>query len=152
MCGRWRSLNGWARCSGCEDNGEVGIRQNLFWYNRTVPPSLPKLSASFFQEIGTGNEPVREWLKSMSRDDRRAIGIDIQTVQFSWPIGKPLADHIEGDIWEIRTRLDNRVARILFVIEDASVVLLHGFIKKTQKTPLAELDIARQRLKRMRAR
>ena len=88
----------------------------------------------------------------MSRDDRRAIGIDIQTVQFSWPIGKPLADHIEGDIWEIRTRLDNRVARILFVIEDASVVLLHGFIKKTQKTPSAELDIARQRLKRMRAR
>lgn len=117
-----------------------------------MPPPLPKLSASFFQEIGTGNEPVREWLKSMSRDDRRAIGIDIQTVQFSWPIGKPLADHIEGDIWEIRTRLDNRVARILFVIEDASVVLLHGFIKKTQKTPSAELDIARQRLKRMRAR
>ena len=117
-----------------------------------MPPSLPKLSACFFQEIGTGNEPVREWLKSMSRYDRRAIGIDFQTVQFSWPIGKPLADHIEGDIWEIRTRLDNRVARILFVIEDASVVLLHGFIKKTQKTPLAELDIARQRLKRMRAR
>lgn len=95
---------------------------------------------------------MREWLKSMSRDDRRAIGIDIQTLQFSWPIGKPLADHIEGDIWEIRTRLDNRIARILFVIEDASVVLLHGFIKKTQKTPSAELDIARQRLKRMRAR
>lgn len=88
----------------------------------------------------------------MSRDDRRAIGVDIQTVQFSWPIGKPLADHIEGDIWEIRTRLDNRIARILFVIEDASVVLLHGFIKKTQKIPPAELDIARQRLKRMRAR
>ena len=94
---------------------------------------------------------MREWLRSLPRDDRRAIGIDIQTVQFSWPIGKPLADHIEGDIWEIRTRLNDRIARILFVIEGASVVLLHGFIKKTQKTPPSELDTARQRLKRMRA-
>ena len=94
---------------------------------------------------------MRDWLKTFSREDRRLIGIDIQTVQFSWPIGKPLADHIEGDIWEIRTRLDNRIARVLFVIENSSVVLLHGFIKKTQKTPIAELEVARQRLKRMRA-
>lgn len=91
-------------------------------------------------------------MKSLSREDRRAVGIDIQSVQFSWPIGKPLADHIEGEIWEIRTRLDNRIARILFVIEGASVVLLHGFIKKTQKTPSEELNVARQRLKRMRGR
>jgi phage-related protein len=63
-----------------------------------------------------------------------------------------LADHIDGDIWEIRTRLDNRIARILFVIEEGVVVLLHGFIKKTQKTPSSELDIAKQRLKRMRGR
>ena len=94
---------------------------------------------------------MRDWLKTFPREDRRLIGIDIQTVQFSWPIGKPLADHVEGDIWEIRTRLDNRIARLLFVIENASVVLLHGFIKKTQKTPIAELEVARQRLKRMRA-
>ena len=117
-----------------------------------MPPSLPKFSATFFVESGTGTEPVREWLKSLSREDRRAIGVDIQTVQFSWPIGKPLADHLEGEIWEIRTRLDNRIARVLFVIEGTSVVLVHGFIKKTQKTPAAELDVARQRLKRMRGR
>ncbi len=103
-------------------------------------------------EAGTGTEPVREWLNSLSREDRRAIGVDIQTVQFSWPIGKPLADHLEGEIWEIRTRLDNRIARVLFLIEGTSVVLVHGFIKKTQKTPAAELDVARQRLKRMRGR
>lgn len=117
-----------------------------------MPPSLPKFNATFFHEAGTETEPVREWLKSLSREDRRAIGIDIQTVQFSWPIGKPLADHVEGEIWEIRTRLDNRIARILFVIDGASVVLLHGFIKKTQKTPSEELGVARQRLKRMRGR
>ncbi len=68
--------------------------------------------------------------------------MDIQTVQFSWPIGKPLADHLEGEIWEIRTLLDNRIARVLFVIEGTSDVLVHGFIKKTQKTPAAELDVA----------
>ena len=124
---------------------------NLFWYNETVTRNLPKYSAIFFQEAGTGTEPVRDWLKTFSREDRRLIGIDIQTVQFSWHIGKPLADHIEGDIWEIRTRLDNRIARLLFVIESSSVVLLHGFIKKTQKTPIAELKVAQQRLKRMRA-
>ena len=117
-----------------------------------MPPSLPKFSATFFVEAGTGTEPVREWLKSLSREDRRAIGVDVQTVQFSWPIGKPLADHLEGEIWEIRTRLDNRIARVLFVIEGTSVVLVHGFIKKTQKTPAAELDVARQRVKRMRER
>jgi hypothetical protein len=70
----------------------------LFWYVSLVPLSLPKLNATFFHEAGTGTEPVREWLKSLSREDRRAIGIDIQTVQFSWPIGKPLANHIEGKI------------------------------------------------------
>ena len=117
-----------------------------------MSPSLPKFTATFFREAGTGTEPVREWLQSLSREDRRAIGIDLQTVQFSWPIGKPLADLIEGEIWEIRTRLDNRIARLLFVVEDTSVVLLHGFIKKTQKTPANELDVARQRLKRMRGR
>jgi phage-related protein len=117
-----------------------------------MPPSLPKFDAKFFREAGTGSEPVREWLKSLSREDRRAVGIDIQTVQFSWPIGKPLADHIEGEIWEIRTRLNNRIARILFVIDGTSVVLLHGFIKKSQKTPDEALNLARQRLKRMRGR
>jgi phage-related protein len=125
---------------------------NHFWYDHVVPPNSPKLSAKFFQEAGSNSEPVREWLKTLTRDERRAIGADIQTVQFSWPIGKPLADHIDGDIWEIRTWLDNRIARILFVIEEGAVVLLHGFIKKTQKTPSSELDIAKQRLKRLRGR
>ena len=91
----------------------------------------------------------------LSVDEKREIGSDIKTVQFGWPcwpIAMPLTDHIEGDIWEVRTRLSTRIARVLFVIEGTSVVLVHGFIKKTQKTPAAELDVARQRLKRMRGR
>jgi phage-related protein len=80
----------------------------------------------------------------------REIGSDIKTVQFGWPIGMPLVDHIEGEIWEVRTRLSTRIARVLFVLEGSSMVLLHGFIKKERKTPKADLDLAKQRLKKMR--
>ena len=83
---------------------------------------------------------------------RKTIGEDIKTVQFGWPLGMPLVDHIEGDIWEIRIKLDNRIARVLFVIVNKTMILLHGFIKKDQKTPKPELDLAKQRLKTLRGK
>jgi phage-related protein len=64
----------------------------------------------------------------------------------------PLVGHIDGDIWEVRIKLDNRIARVLFCIEQSSMVLLHGFIKKTQKTPDSEIDIAKDRLKKLKGR
>ena len=73
-------------------------------------------------------------------------------MQFGWPLGMPLAAHIEGDIWEVRIRLDNRIARVLFVIVNKTMILLHGFIKKNQKTPKPELDLAKQRLKALRGK
>ena len=89
----------------------------------------------------------------LSADEKREIGSDIKTVQFGWPcwpIAMPLTDHIEGDIWEVRTRLSTRIARVLFVLEGSTMVLLHGFIKKERKTPKADLELAKQRLKKMR--
>jgi len=74
----------------------------------------PMLNASFFQS-DRGNEPVRDWLKELSASDRKVIGEDIKTVQFGWPLGMPLVRHMEGDIWEIRVKLENRLARIFFV-------------------------------------
>ena len=68
-------------------------------------------------------------------------------MQFGWPLGMPLVDHVEGDIWEVRTKLNNRIARVLFVIDNQTMILLHGFIKKEQKTPKPELNLAKQRLK-----
>ena len=62
----------------------------------------------------------------------------------------PLIDHIEGDIWEVRSRLSTRIARVLFVLEGSTMVLLHGFIKKERKTPKADLELTKQRLKKMR--
>lgn len=111
----------------------------------------PILSVRFFA-TGTGSEPVREWLKALSAQDRKTIGEDIKTVQFGWPLGMPLVDHLEGDIWEIRIKLDNRIARVLFVIVNQTMILLHGFIKKNQKTPKPELDLAKQRLKALRGK
>lgn len=109
------------------------------------------LSVRFFA-TDTSSEPVREWLKELSAQDRKTIGEDIKTVQFGWPLGMPLVDHLEGDIWEVRIKLDNRIARVLFVIDKQTMILLHGFIKKSQKTPKPELDLAKQRLKALRGK
>ena len=103
-----------------------------------------------FFKTDTDNEPVREWLKDLPGIDRKTIGDDIKTVQFGWPLGMPLVDHLGGGIWEARSRLDNRIARVLFCIEGQAMVLLHGFIKKQQATPKPELDLAKDRLKQLK--
>lgn len=120
----------------------------FFWYIQNMKPIL---SVNFFA-TESGNEPVREWLKELLVQDRKIIGEDIKSVQFGWPLGMPLVDHVEGDIWEVRTKLNNRIARVLFVIDNQTMILLHGFIKKEQKTPKPELNLAKQRLKTLRGK
>ena len=112
--------------------------------------SLPTLSVRFYRE-GSGAEPVRSWLKSLTAEERREIGTDIKTVQFGWPLGMPVVDHVDGQIWEVRTRLATRLARVLFVLEGNEMILLHGCIKKERTTPKPDLDLARQRLKKLRS-
>jgi len=110
----------------------------------------PKLSVKFFRQSASGSEPVRDWLRQLPENERKAIGEDIKAVQYGWPLGLPLVDHIEGGIWEVRTRLPNRIARVLFALESDTMVLLHGFIKKDQKTPKADKQTALDRLKLLR--
>lgn len=111
----------------------------------------PILDVRFFlTEAGT--EPVRDWLRMLSATGRKRIGEDIKTVQFGWPLGMPLVDHLDGDIWEVRSRLDTRIARTLFATEGGTMILLHAFIKKQQKTPKPDLDLAKERLKQLRRR
>lgn len=100
-----------------------------------------------FFKTETGNEPVREWLKSLAKEDCKTIGADILTVQYAWPVGKPLVDNLGDGIWEVRSRLRNRITRTLFAVVDEEIVLLHGFIKKQQKTLQDELDLAKKRRK-----
>lgn len=98
-----------------------------------------------FYRTDAGREPVREWLKKLSRGDRKSIGIDLKTVQFGWPLGMPLVRKLEPELWELRSNLDRRIARVLFTVDGDTVVLLHGFVKKSQKTPLSDLEVARSR-------
>ena len=103
------------------------------------------ISLVFFQTTA-GNEPVREWLRDLPEEDRRAIGQDLERVQYRWPVGMPLARPLGQGPWEARTRLaGNRIARAVFCFHEDELVALTGFIKKSQKTPQGELDLARAR-------
>ena len=109
-----------------------------------------KLNCVFYRQT-SGDEPVRAWLKALKPDaDRKIVGADILAVQYGWPLGLPLVDNLGGGIWEVRSKLRNRIARVLFVTEDGAMILLHGFIKKVQKTPVQELEIAKDRLSKLR--
>jgi len=94
----------------------------------------------------SGREPVRDWLMSLSKAEKKLIGEDIKTVQFGWPIGMPVVEKLDRDLWEVRTTLRDKIARVLFTVHAGKIVLLHGFIKKTQKTPIDDLDLARDRM------
>ena len=106
----------------------------------------------YFYKTEQGNEPVREWLQQLNNEDKKRIGEDMKTVQFGWPLGMPLVKHLDGDVWEVRIVLSKRIARVLFVLETNSMVLIHGFIKKQQKTLKADLDLAKDRVKKLRGR
>jgi phage-related protein len=113
--------------------------------------SFKKIPAAFFK-TEFGNEPVREWLKEMTLDDRRLIGTDIRTVEYGWPIGMPTRRAMGAGLYEVRTSLGgNRIARVMFCISASNMVLLHGLIKKTGKTSPGELRLARKRQRMVEA-
>ena len=99
-----------------------------------------------FYRTNTGSEPVRDWLKGLSKEERKIIGEDIKTVQLGWPLGMPLVRKIDKGLWEVRIPLDRKIARVIFTAHEGMMVLLHGFIKKTQKTPTNDLKLAKQRM------
>ena len=99
-----------------------------------------------FYRTNTGSEPVRDWLKGLAKEERKIIGEDIKTVQLGWPLGMPLVRKIDKGLWEVRIPLDRKIARVIFTAHEGMMVLLHGFIKKTQKTPTNDLKLAKQRM------
>lgn len=111
--------------------------------------TAPILSVRFFC-TDAGNEPVRDFLKTQTMEDRRAIGTDIKTVQFGWPLGMPLVRKMAPDLWEVRSDIADGIVRVLFTVADAHMVLLHAFVKKSQQTPKADLDTARARLQKLK--
>lgn len=105
----------------------------------------PVLDVVFYQTT-SGTEPVREWLKELPAHERQAIGEDIKAVQFRWPLGMPLVRKLTGKVWEVRTQLPTRIARVLFTVKGKHMVLLHGFIKKSQATPAQDSELAEKRI------
>jgi phage-related protein len=99
-----------------------------------------------FYRTEAGNEPVRLWLKSLDRADRKTLGEDVKTAQYGWPLGMPLIRKLGSGLWEVRSHITGGIARVIFTVGEGTMVLLHGFVKKTQKTPPAALRTARKRL------
>jgi phage-related protein len=106
-----------------------------------------------FYKTEAGNEPVRDWLKGLDQEDRKLIGADIKTVEYGWPIGMPTCRAMGDGLYEVRSSLPSgRIARVLFCIYHDQLILLHGFIKKTQKTPKQDLDLALERKRKLEAK
>jgi phage-related protein len=100
--------------------------------------------------LPSGREPVRDWLKALEREDRKIVGEDIKDVEFSWPIGMPLCRPLGNGLWEIRSSLTHgRIARVLFCVQDGQMILPHAFVKKTQRTPAADLALVLGRMKKV---
>lgn len=111
-----------------------------------MTPLVP-LHVVFYQTV-RGAVPVLEWLREMDKEDRREIGLDLLRVQENWPIGLPLCRSLGGGLWEVRSSLaGGRIARILFCMQANEIFVLHGFVKKTQKTPPQDLRLAEKRMK-----
>jgi phage-related protein len=99
----------------------------------------------YFFKSPAGNEPVRDWLKLRTPEEKKAIGEDIKAVEFSWPVGYPQVAKLDKDLWEVRTDLPDGICRIFFTVWKKNMVLLHGIIKKTKETPKQDLDLAKKR-------
>ncbi|NHN92315.1 type II toxin-antitoxin system RelE/ParE family toxin [Acetobacter sicerae] len=108
---------------------------------------MPKRIEAVFYRSVSGREPVKDYLRSIDpREDRRKINADIRTVEYGWPIGMPTCRPLSGGICEVRTNLTNRISRVLFYIDSREkMVLLSGFIKKTETTPDTEIELALKR-------
>lgn len=111
----------------------------------------PKRITVYFYKTKSGREPVRDWLKDLKKEEKILIGGDIKTVEFGWPIGMPVCRPLGDGLYEVRSTLENTISRVFFTIAGSQMILLHGIIKKSQKTPKNELDIAKARLKEVKS-
>jgi len=111
---------------------------------------MKKVTSLFF-ENSNGKKPVREWLLSLSKEDRKIIGEDIKTVEFGFPIGMPTCRKLESKLYEVRSDISNkRIARVIFTVMSGYMILLNGFIKKSKQTPKSEIDLSLKRKKEIK--
>ena len=107
---------------------------------------MDKIINVVFYQTKQGKEPVKEWLMTLREYDRK-VGTEIKTVEYGWPLGMPLVRSLSSGLWEVRIDILHGIARVLFSLVNNQMVLLHGFIKKSQKTPKPDLELALKRMK-----
>jgi phage-related protein len=108
----------------------------------------PQKKPLVFYAAASGREPVRDWLKALDIEDRRIVGLDLMRVQYAWPVGMPLCRSLGEGLWEVRSALTGgKIARVLFCFHGQRLYAVHGFIKKSQKTPSSDLGLALKRKK-----
>jgi phage-related protein len=100
--------------------------------------------ARFFR-TSSGREPVREWLKNQTDENKKSIGGDIATIEWRWPAGYPLVRKLDNNLWEVRTNVTDGVSRVFFTVWGNYMILLHGIIKKSNKTPKEDFELAKKR-------
>jgi phage-related protein len=109
-------------------------------------PEPPRKIPVVFYQTRAGTEVVRDRLKRLPKEDRDVIGQDLMRVQYRWPVGMPLCRSLGQGLWEVRSDLTgSRIARVFIVFTGERIIALHGFVKKTQKTPSADLALALKR-------
>jgi phage-related protein len=124
----------------------VDIIWFMYYIMSDMATDAPRKIPVVFYRTRGGLEVVRDWLRDLDDGDRNAIGQDLMRVQYRWPVGMPLCRALGDGLWEVRSSLPgNRIARVLFSVHQNRILVLHGFIKKTQKTPDEDLKLARRR-------
>jgi phage-related protein len=99
------------------------------------------------------NDTVEAEINALPADIRAKLTRIIDLVQtFGLEnVHEPYIKHIEGKIWEMRMKGKDNIGRALYVTaKDKRVVILHAFIKKTQKTPNKAKRLAKERLKELK--
>ena len=113
--------------------------------------------AIYFYKDKQGNQPVLDYMRELARHDSKDIRIKLNKLndyiellsQHGTRAGQPYIKHLDAEIWELRP-LRNRILFVAWL--DGSFVLLHHFVKKTQKTPRREIEKAKRELQDLKER
>ena len=117
---------------------------HIIMYSNIIERETP-LKVVFY-ETQQGKQPCRDFLLALEKDDRREVGADIFAAQKGFPLGLPLCRKMNKELWEIRSTVSDGICRVFFTVDGNAMILLHGFKKKSDKTPLKEIGIAKKRL------
>lgn len=98
-----------------------------------------------FYMTDAGNEPALDWFRALEEEERRIVGRDLRVLQLGFPMGMPLCKSLGNGLWELRSTLPKKIARVIFFVDGQDFIVVHGFIKKSQKTPKEALDTAKSR-------